>query len=86
MNSSREATERLIFEQLVRETRDDLLAYAIRRTADAEDAADVLSETYLILGASSRRSRRATARGYGCSASPPTCCAAAPSATDRAKR
>jgi RNA polymerase sigma-70 factor, ECF subfamily len=48
MNSSREATERLIFEQLVRETRDDLLAYAIRRTANAEDAADVLSETYLI--------------------------------------
>jgi RNA polymerase sigma factor (sigma-70 family) len=48
MNSSREVTERLIFEQLVRETRDDLLAYAIRRAANAEDAADVLSETYLI--------------------------------------
>ena len=48
MNSSREATERLLFEQLVRETRDDLLAYAMRRASNAEDAADVLSETYLI--------------------------------------
>ncbi len=48
VNPSREATERLIFEQLVQETRDDLLAYAMRRAANAEDAADVLSETYLI--------------------------------------
>jgi RNA polymerase sigma-70 factor, ECF subfamily len=37
-----------LFEQLVRETQEDLLAYAMRRAASAEDAADVLSETYLI--------------------------------------
>jgi RNA polymerase sigma factor (sigma-70 family) len=36
------------FEQLYRETRRDLLAYALRRTRSAEDAADVLAETYLI--------------------------------------
>jgi RNA polymerase sigma-70 factor (ECF subfamily) len=36
------------FERLVQETRTDLLAYALRRTANAEDAADVVSETYLI--------------------------------------
>lgn len=37
-----------MFEQLVRETRSDLLAYALRRAASREDAADVLAETYLI--------------------------------------
>jgi RNA polymerase sigma-70 factor, ECF subfamily len=37
-----------MFEQLVRETRSDLLAYALRRAANREDAADVLAETYLI--------------------------------------
>jgi RNA polymerase sigma factor (sigma-70 family) len=36
------------FEQLFRETRTDLLAYALRRSRSAEDAADVLAETYLI--------------------------------------
>jgi RNA polymerase sigma-70 factor (ECF subfamily) len=36
------------FEQLYAQTRSDLLAYALRRSANAEDAADVLSETYLI--------------------------------------
>lgn len=40
--------DRQRFEQLVRETRDELLAYALRRSANAEDAADVVSETYLI--------------------------------------
>lgn len=48
MNPSGAVAERLLFERLVQETRDDLLAYAIRRSANAEDAADVLSETYLI--------------------------------------
>ncbi len=48
VNSSREATERLFFERQVKETREDLLAYTMRRTASPEDAADVLSETYLI--------------------------------------
>lgn len=48
MNSPRAAAERLQFERLVRETRDDLLAYAMRRSANAEDAADVLSEIYLV--------------------------------------
>jgi RNA polymerase sigma factor (sigma-70 family) len=36
------------FEQLFRDTRTDLLAYIIRRSQSAEDAADVLAETYLI--------------------------------------
>jgi RNA polymerase sigma-70 factor, ECF subfamily len=48
MSSERRATDRLLFEQLVKDTRDDLLAYAMRRASNAEDAADVLSETYLI--------------------------------------
>jgi RNA polymerase sigma-70 factor (ECF subfamily) len=48
MSASGEATDRLLFEQLVKDTREDLLAYAMRRAANREDAADVLSETYLI--------------------------------------
>lgn len=48
MTLSRDAADRRLFERLVRGTRDDLLAYALRRAANAEDAADVLSETYLI--------------------------------------
>jgi len=48
MSPSPITTERRLFEQLVRETRHDLLAYAMRRTSSAEDAADALSETYLI--------------------------------------
>ena len=36
------------FEQLYRDTRTDLLAYVLRRSRNAEDAADVLAETYLI--------------------------------------
>jgi RNA polymerase sigma factor (sigma-70 family) len=34
------------FERLYRETRADLLAYVLRRAANAEDAADLLAETY----------------------------------------
>lgn len=48
MNPSHALSERLLFERLVRETREDLLAYALRRSANVEDAADVVSETYLI--------------------------------------
>ncbi len=48
MSPSRQTVDRLLFEELVHETRDDLLAYAMRRAASPEDAADVLSETYLI--------------------------------------
>jgi RNA polymerase sigma-70 factor, ECF subfamily len=48
MTLPRQTADRRLFERLVRETRDDLLAYALRRAANAEDAADVLSETYLI--------------------------------------
>lgn len=40
--------ERRAFEQLFRETREDLLAYLVRRSPRAEDAADTLAETYLI--------------------------------------
>ena len=36
------------FEQLFRDTCTDLLAYILRRSRNAEDAADVLAETYLI--------------------------------------
>lgn len=36
------------FEQLVRTTGRDLLAYALRRTRNADDAADVVAETFLI--------------------------------------
>jgi len=36
------------FERLYNATREDLLAYALRRVRRAEDAADVLSETFLI--------------------------------------
>lgn len=36
------------FEQLFRDTRGDLLAYLVRRASTAEDAADLLAETYLI--------------------------------------
>ena len=39
---------RVGFEQLFRNTRTDLLAYIMRRSQNAEDAADVLAETYLI--------------------------------------
>jgi RNA polymerase sigma-70 factor (ECF subfamily) len=39
---------RAAFEQLFRATRTDLLAYILRRSKSAEDAADVLAETYLI--------------------------------------
>ncbi len=39
---------RATFEQLFHETRTDLLAYILRRSGNAEDAADVLAETYLI--------------------------------------
>lgn len=48
MSSSERAADRRLFERLVYETRDDLLAYALRRSASPEDAADALSETYLI--------------------------------------
>lgn len=39
---------RATFEQLFRDTRTDLLAYVVRRSQTAEDAADVLAETYLV--------------------------------------
>ena len=43
------------FERLYRETRSDLLAYILRRSRNAEDAADVLAETYLIAWQKSER-------------------------------
>jgi len=36
------------FEQLFKETRSEILGYAVRRTRSPEDAADVLGETFLI--------------------------------------
>ena len=36
------------FDQFFRDTRTDLLAYIVRRSRTAEDAADVLAETYLV--------------------------------------
>lgn len=48
MKRSPSTADQPLFERLVQTTRDDLLAYALRRSATPEDAADVLSETYLI--------------------------------------
>lgn len=39
---------RAAFERLFRHTRNDLLAYIVRRAGNSEDAADALAETYLI--------------------------------------
>jgi RNA polymerase sigma factor (sigma-70 family) len=39
---------RAAFEQLFRDTRTDLLAYILRRSESAEDAADMLADTYLV--------------------------------------
>jgi RNA polymerase sigma factor (sigma-70 family) len=46
--SSRRDDDRTTFNKLYRSTRGDLLTYLVRRTANADDAADALSETYLI--------------------------------------
>jgi RNA polymerase sigma-70 factor (ECF subfamily) len=48
MNPSPSRNDRRRFERLVRDTRNDLMAYALRRSHSPEDAADVLSEVYLI--------------------------------------
>ena len=40
--------QRKAFEELYRATRYDLLAYVMRRSRNAEDAADILADTYLI--------------------------------------
>ncbi|MGH2876982.1 MAG: RNA polymerase sigma factor [Solirubrobacteraceae bacterium] len=48
MTRSPSAADRRLFERLVQDTRDDLLGYTLRRSVSPEDAADVLSETYLI--------------------------------------
>jgi RNA polymerase sigma-70 factor, ECF subfamily len=39
---------RAAFEELFRDTRADLLAYILRRSPNAEEAADVLAETYYV--------------------------------------
>jgi RNA polymerase sigma-70 factor (ECF subfamily) len=39
---------RAAFEQLYRETRSELLAYAVRRSPTPEDAADLVAETYYV--------------------------------------
>jgi RNA polymerase sigma-70 factor (ECF subfamily) len=43
-----QSSERAAFEQLLRDTRIDLLAYLMRRSPNVDDAADMLAETYLI--------------------------------------
>jgi RNA polymerase sigma factor (sigma-70 family) len=48
VNAHLNEESRAAFERLFRETRTDLLAYVARRSGSAEDAADVLAETYLI--------------------------------------
>jgi RNA polymerase sigma-70 factor (ECF subfamily) len=48
MRPSPGSADRQLFEHLVQSTRDDLLSYAMRRSPSPEDAADVISETYLI--------------------------------------
>jgi RNA polymerase sigma-70 factor (ECF subfamily) len=44
----RQPADDATFEELFRETCTDLLAYVLRRSKTAEDAADLLAETYLI--------------------------------------
>ena len=48
MNRAADDSTATAFEQLFRQTRTDLLAYLLRRSPTAEDAADALAETYLI--------------------------------------
>jgi RNA polymerase sigma-70 factor (ECF subfamily) len=48
VNTSTSHQERADFERLFNDTRTDLLAYLLRRTNTPEDAADLLSQTYLI--------------------------------------
>lgn len=48
MNRLDDEPARLRFERLYRETRIELLAYVLRRSANPEDAADLLGETYAI--------------------------------------
>jgi RNA polymerase sigma-70 factor (ECF subfamily) len=48
MEKGVEDVRRRRFEELFRETRADLLAYLLRRSGGAEEAADVLAETYLV--------------------------------------
>jgi RNA polymerase sigma-70 factor, ECF subfamily len=48
VSSPAHENDRAAFEHLFRATRADLLAYLLRRSPTAEDAADVLAETYLV--------------------------------------
>ena len=43
-----QAADRARFEQIYTETRQPVLAYLLRRTENIDDAADLLSETYLV--------------------------------------
>jgi RNA polymerase sigma-70 factor, ECF subfamily len=43
-----QASDHDLFETIYRETRQSLLAYLLRRTDSAEDAADLLSDVYLV--------------------------------------
>jgi hypothetical protein len=45
---ARDETPHVAFEKLFRETRADLVAHIVRRAGSAEEAADILAETYLI--------------------------------------
>ena len=58
----------------------------MRRAANAEDAADVLSETYLIAWRKLEKIPPGDSARLWLFGSPATSYAAAPSATDRAKR
>jgi RNA polymerase sigma-70 factor (ECF subfamily) len=46
--SQRSRGDEARFEDLYRRTRSDVLAYLLRRSTSAEEAADVLAETYLV--------------------------------------
>jgi RNA polymerase sigma-70 factor (ECF subfamily) len=64
---------RLAFERLFRDTRTDLLAYILRRSPTAEDAANVLAETYLVAWRKLDAIPKGDGRACGCSASLATC-------------
>lgn len=48
MTGQESERQREIFEKLYHATRSDLLAYILRRSQTAEDAADILADTYMV--------------------------------------
>ena len=77
---------RAALEALYRSTRTDLLRYLVRRCQDADEAADLLAETYLTAWRKLEAIPTASGRSCGCSAWRATCCCAAPVRTGSLRR